>query len=116
MKKLSEYTGEEAMSVMTRIMASVTPFVKDSEIMDIWKNKTVMEGFAAIESKYPKEYCQFLAAYANMDVKDFDAVTSMQVIATILRDPLMLSFFVLPGQKTEKESSGSATESSEEQA
>lgn len=113
MKKLSEYKGEEAIDIMTEIMPLLAVLVTDAEIKDIWTTKSMAEGFKAMHRKYPEQYHELLVTYSRKPAEEFTTIDVARIINTIATDPVMLSFFVLPGQKPDEESSGSATENSE---
>ena len=119
MKKLNEYSGEEALDIIVDIMDAVVPFMKDNEVMDAWRNKTVVSGFKISKEKYPEEFKNFIKAYGKFtdeEMKHMSAITVMQIFSSIMTDPIMMSFFASPSRKKDKESSGSATANTEAEA
>ena len=116
MKKLSEYEGDEAIDVIVDVMDAIVPFLKDKEVMSAWRDKNVIAGFKASRKKYPAEFKEFLSAYSRIPVDEMQQLTSVKVLdlyASIMSDPIMMSFFASQSRKKDKGSFGSATESSE---
>ena len=118
MKKLADYQGDEAIDIVFDITEAIVPFVKDKDVMKIWKEHSILEGFKAAKDKYPEGFKKMLAIYSNIPIEEFNptAVEVTLLLSTIVTDPIMLSFFASPKQTKGKKSSTSATANSEAKA
>ena len=115
MKKLADYAGDEALDVIVDVMDAIVPLLKDEEVMSAWRDKNVIAGFKMSRKKYPEEFKAFLSAYSRIpaDEMDLTAVQVLDMYASIMSDPIMMSFFASPSRKKGKKSFGSATENTE---
>ena len=119
MKKLAEYTGEDALDIVMSIVSKITPFVKDEEVMQTWKTESVSAGFSKAREKHPDEFMEFISCYSGKsanEIKEMNMGQIMELYAAMLTDSILLSFFASPSQKKAKKLSGSATATSKAKA
>lgn len=116
MKKLSDYTGEEAIDLWADLMDPAATILADKEIAAIMKSKVApIRIVHKILKTHKKEAIQILTRIDDTPVNGLNAVTRLlALIGELMEDETAKGFFGMQGQKTDSTSSGSGTESTEE--
>ena len=113
--KLSEYQGEAALDLLADLIEPAGEIMSDKEIGEVFKeNKFKAIGLAIKNHK--KAVMQILATMDGVPVEEYKCnVFSLPVkILELLNDPEMIRLFQYQGQTGDANSSGSASENTEE--
>ena len=113
--KLSEYQGEAALDILADLIEPAGEIMSDKQIGDVFKeNKFKAIGIAIKNHK--KAVMQILATMDGVPVDEYKCnVFSLPVkILEILNDPDLVQLFTYQGQTGDANSSGSASENTEE--
>lgn len=116
--KLSEYKGEQALDILADIVEPAAAILADKELAELSKSgvariklvkpiiknhkKEVIEILAILEGEEPEQYAEKVNIF-----------TLPAKLLELLNDPELVNLFTWQGQKTENETSGSATENTE---
>lgn len=117
--KLSEVKGERALDILADIIEPAAAIIMDKELSDLAKSgapkinlvkpiiknhkREVIEIMATLEGENPEQYAEKINVF-----------TLPAQLLEILNDPELVNLFTWQGQKTENETSGSATENTED--
>ena len=113
--KLSEYQGEAALDLLADLIEPAGEIMSDKQIGDIFKENRFKAIGLAIKN-HKKAVMQILATMDGVPVDEYKCnVFSLPVkILEILNDPDMIQLFQYQGQTGDANSSGSASENTEE--
>ena len=113
--KLSEYQGEAALDILADLIEPAGEIMSDKEIGDVFKKNRFKAIGLAIRN-HKKAVIQIMATMDGVPVNEYKCnVFSLPVkILEILNDPDMIQLFQYQGQTGDANSSGSASENTEE--
>ena len=113
--KLSEYQGEAALDLLADLIEPAGEIMSDKEIGDVFKKNRFKAIGLAIKN-HKKAVMQILATMDGVPVDEYKCnVFSLPVkILELLNDPEMIRLFQYQGQTGDANSSGSASENTEE--
>ena len=113
--KLSEYQGEAALDLLADLIEPAGEIMSDKQIGDIFKENRFKAIGLAIKN-HKKAVMQILATMDGVPVDEYKCnVFSLPVkILELLNDPEMIRLFQYQGQTGDANSSGSASENTEE--
>ena len=113
--KLSEYQGEAALDLLADLIEPAGEIMSDKEIGEVFKENRFKAIGQAIK-KHKKAVMQILATMDGVPVDEYKCnVFSLPVkILELLNDPEMIQLFQYQGQTGDANSSGSASENTEE--
>ena len=113
--KLSEYHGEAALDILADLIEPAGEIMSDKEIGDVFKENRFKAIGLAIKN-HKKAVMQILATMDGVPVDEYKCnVFSLPVkILELLNDPEMIQLFQYQGQTGDANSSGSASENTEE--
>ena len=113
--KLSEYQGEAALDILADLIEPAGEIMSDKEIGEVFKENRFKAIGLAIKN-HKKAVMQILAALDGVPVEEYKCnVFSLPVkILELLNDPEMIQLFQYQGQTGDANSSGSASENTEE--
>lgn len=116
MKKLSEYKNEEALDILAELIEPCISIFGDKEIINGLRNRQI-SSVKLIIKNYKKEILTILATLEGVPVDEYECsiVTLPTTIMGMLNDPDLMAFFNSQGLEMVETSSGSATESTEEE-
>ena len=113
--KLSEYQGEAALDLLADLIEPAGEIMSDKEIGEVFKKNRFKAIGMAIRN-HKKAVMQILATMDGVPVDEYKCnVFSLPVkILELLNDPEMIRLFHYQGQTGDANSSGSASENTEE--
>ena len=113
--KLSEYQGEAALDILADLIEPAGEIMSDKEIGDVFKKNRFKAIGLAIRN-HKKAVMQILATMDGVPVEEYKCnVFSLPVkILELLNDPDIVQLFQYQGQTGDANSSGSASENTEE--
>ena len=113
--KLSEYQGEAALDILADLIEPAGEIMSDKEIGEVFKQNRFKAIGMAIKN-HKKAVMQILATMDGVPVDEYKCnVFSLPVkILEILNDPDLVQLFTYQGQTGDANSSGSASENTEE--
>ena len=122
MKKLSDYTGSEAIEIWGKLLVPISDIVvaiqKDAKIKEemTLKNGSQLELISRLMVHFSKEISTILLL---VDDTPIDAINmlprTISIFGEMMKNPSIASFLTLvPQEKTENEFTGSVTENTEE--
>ena len=113
--KLSEYQGEAALDLLADLIEPAGEIMSDKEIGEVFKKNRFRAIGLAIKN-HKKAVMQILATMDGVPVDEYKCnVFSLPVkILELLNDPEMIQLFQYQGQTGDANSSGSASENTEE--
>ena len=113
--KLSEYQGEAALDLLADLIEPAGEIMSDKQIGDIFKENRFKAIGLAIKN-HKRAVMQILATMDGVPVEEYKCnVFSLPVkILELLNDPEMIQLFQYQGQTGDANSSGSASENTEE--
>lgn len=122
--KISDFKGEKALDFIGDIIEPASKIFSDDVVRSLFtpEKNGEKKSKAAIAKHICKEYSteviEVLAAMGGVTPEEYSGnpLTILKQVFEILNDPDLMSVFTSSEQKTEKKSSGSAAESSEETA
>lgn len=120
--KISDFKGEKAIDFIGDIIEPAAKIFSDEVVRGLFapEKNGEKKSKAAIAKHICKEYSteviEVLAAMNEVSPDEYNGnpITVLTQVFEILNDPDLMSVFISSEQKTEKKSSGSAAESSEE--
>ena len=113
--KLSEYQGEAALDLLADLIEPAGEIMSDKQIGDIFKENRFKAIGLAIKN-HKRAVMQILATMDGVPVEEYKCnVFSLPVkILELLNDPEMIQLFQYQGQTGDANSSGSASENTED--
>lgn len=119
MKKLSDYTGKEAIELWADIFEPLSVILNDSDMKDDMTKKSIslMEEAKVVMKKYPNEIYEIIKRIdPEGDINGANVFTKVAVLLAELRYGDRVSAFFSSAEQeiSENESSGSATENTED--
>lgn len=114
--KLSEIKGEKALDVLADLIEPASEIMTDKMVVATAKSGQKMRAIKLAIKNHKKAVIEILAALdgaEDVDSYEVNVLTLPVKFVEIFNDPDVMSLFTLQGQKTEKTSSGSATENTE---
>lgn len=113
--KLSEYQGEAALDILADLIEPAGEIMSDKQIGDIFKENRFKAIGLAIKN-HKRAVMQILATMDGVPVEEYKCnVFSLPVkILELLNDQEMIQLFQYQGQTGDANSSGSASENTEE--
>ena len=114
--KLSEYKNEEALEVLADIVEPAVDIFSDKELIEIIKAENKGKAISYALKEHKKSVLEILAAMERKPVSEYECsvLTLPTKILEILNDKELVSFFSSQLPMEAKTSSGSATETIEE--
>lgn len=114
MRRLSDYEGEAAIDIWAEIIEYVSVIFADPEVKKHAKDSKI--GFAkTILKLHKKEVCDILLTIDPTPINGINIISrTVGLLNELGADPAVKDFFAMQGQKETKESSGSATVTTEE--
>lgn len=117
--KLSEYRGEKALDILADLIEPAAAIMSDKRISDLAKSgKPVTTLVKPLIKGHKKEVIEIMAVLEGETTEKYkekvNIFTLPAKLLEILNDKELMSLFTLQGQKTDETTSGSATESTEE--
>lgn len=122
MKRLSDYTGEEAIDLWADIMDSVAVVLQDQKLKEYTKenyDQLAESHFVGLAKEmiktHKKEVCDILLRIDDTPINGFNVIVRLvEIFSEVMDNPELKAFFVGQGQNVIKGHSGSATENTEE--
>lgn len=118
MKKLSDYTGEQAVELWAEIMPMIGSVISDGTVKEIiQQGGTALELAGGILGVKAKEVAGILTAIDPTPVSGLNIIGRLvSLITEVSSDPALADFFALTGgsEKTPNIYGGSATENTED--
>lgn len=113
--KLSEYQDEAALDLLADLIEPAGEIMSDKEIGDVFKENRFKAIRLAIKN-HKNAVMQILATMDGVPVDEYKcSVFSLPVkILELLNDPALIQLFTYQGQTGDANSSGSASENTEE--
>ncbi len=113
--KLSEYQGEAALDLLADLIEPAGEIMSDKEIGEVF-NKNRFKAIGLAIRNHKKAVMQILATMDGVPVDEYKCnVFSLPVkILELLNDPEMIRLFQYQGQTGDANSSGSASENTED--
>ena len=113
--KLSEYHGEDALDILDDLIEPAGEIMSDKEIGEVFKENRFRAIGLAIKN-HKKAVMQILATMDGVPVEEYKcSVFTLPVkILELLNDPDIVQLFTYQGQTGDANSSGSASENTEE--
>ena len=113
--KLSEYQGEAALDILADLIEPASEIMSDKEIGEVFKQNRFKAIGLAIKN-HKKAVMQILATMDGIPVDEYkcNVFTLPVKILELLNDPEMIQLFQYQGQTGDANSSGSASENTEE--
>lgn len=113
--KLSEYQGEAALDILADLIDPVGEIMTDKEIGEVFK-KNRFKAIGLAIKKHKKAVIQIMATMDGVPVEEYkcNVFTLPVKILELLNDPDIVQLFTYQGQTGGANSSGSASENTEE--
>ena len=113
--KLSEYHGEAALDILADLIEPVGEIMSDKEIGEVFKKNRFKAIGLAIKN-HKKAVMQIMAVLDGVPVDEYkcNVFTLPAKILELLNDPELIQLFTYQGQTGDANSSGSASENTEE--
>ena len=113
--KLSEYQGEEALDLLADLIEPAGEIMSDKEIGDLFKKNRFKAIGLAIKN-HKKAVMQIMATMDGVPVDEYkcNVFTLPVKILELLNDSELIRLFTYQGQTGDANSSGSASENTEE--
>jgi hypothetical protein len=115
--KLSEIKGEQALDVLADIIEPASEIMSDKLVSAAAKSGQQVKAIKLAIKGHKRALIEIMAALDGAEVDEYEVnvLTLPAKLLEILNDPMVMSLFTSQGQKTEKTSSGSATENIEDE-
>ena len=113
--KLSEYQGEAALDILADLIEPAGEIMTDKEIGDVFKKNRFRAIGLAIKN-HKKAVMQIMSTIDGVPVEEYkcNVFTLPVKILELLNDPDIVQLFTYQGQTGDANSSGSASENTEE--
>ena len=113
--KLSEYQGEDALDVLADLIEPAGEIMSDKQIGDVFKENRFRAIGLAIKN-HKKAVMQIMATMDGVPVEEYkcNVLTLPVKILELLNEPELVQLFTYQGQTGDADSSGSASENTEE--
>ena len=113
--KLFEYQGEAALDILADLIEPAGEIMSDKEIGEVFKKNRFKAIGLAIKN-HKKAVMQILATMDGVPVEEYkcNVFTLPVKILELLNDPALVHLFTFQGQTGDANSSGSASENTEE--
>ena len=113
--KLSEYQGEAALDILADLIEPAGEIMSDKEIGEVFKKNRFKAIGLAIKN-HKKAVMQIMAVLDGVPVDEYkcNVFTLPAKILELLNDPDLIQLFTYQGQTGDANSSGSASENTEE--
>lgn len=113
--KLSEYQGEAALDILADLIEPAGEIMTDKEIGEVFKKNRFRAIGLAIKN-HKKDVMQIMATIDGVPVEEYkcNVFTLPVKILELLNDPDIVQLFTYQGQTGDANSSGSASENTEE--
>lgn len=113
--KLSEYKDEAALDLLAELIAPASEIFSDAAVRAAVESDNKAGAVSLAIKKHKKAVMAILAALDGVPVEDFhcNVLTLPLKLIELLDDPETMRLFTSAGQREEKPSSGSPTESTE---
>ena len=113
--KLSEYQGEAALDILADLIEPAGEIMSDKEIGDVFKENRFKAIGLAIRN-HKKAVMQIMSTMDGVPVEEYkcNVLTLPVKILELLNDPDIVQLFTYQGQTGDANSSGSASENTEE--
>ena len=113
--KLSEYQGEAALDILADLIEPVGEIMSDKEIGEVFNGNRFKAIGLAIKN-HKKAVMQIMATVDGVPVDEYkcNVFTLPIKILELLNDPDIIQLFTYQGQTGDANSSGSASENTEE--
>lgn len=117
MKTLSDYTNEDAIDVLADIIEPASIIFQDKNLQMLSKQGNLLKLARAAMKWHKREVLEILARIDGEDIETY-RVTAPQIIVklmSILQNKDLMYFFGFADQREKEDSSGSATENTQEE-
>ena len=113
--KLSEYQGEAALDILADLIEPAGEIMSDKEIGEVFKENRFKAIGLAIKN-HKKSVMQIMATIDGVPVEEYkcNVFTLPATILELLNDSELIQLFTYQGQTGDANSSGSASENTEE--
>lgn len=114
--KLSEIKGEQALDVLADLIEPASEIMTDEVVRACARSGNKLKAIKMAIKNHKRAVIAILAALdgvEDVDSYEVNVLTLPAKFVEIFNDPDVMSLFTSQGQKTEKTSSGSATENTE---
>ena len=113
--KLSEYQGESALDILADLIEPAGEIMSDKEIGEVFK-KNRFKAIGLAIKKHKKAVIQIMATMDGVPVAEYkcNVFTLPMKILEMLNDQALIQLFTYQGQTGDANSSGSASENTEE--
>ena len=113
--KLSEYQGEAALDILADLIEPAGEIMSDKQIGDVFKENRFKAIGLAIKN-HKRAVMQILATMDGVSVDEYkcNVFTLPATILELLNDSELIQLFTYQGQTGDANSSGSASENTEE--
>ena len=117
MKKLSDFKDEKAIVVVAQLLEPIMTIVTNPENCKFKDEQNGFKMFSGFLANSPKAMMQIFAILSEQDPASYhcDGAEAMTNILIMANDPIIMGLFLSQSQTGDAKSSGSATESTEEQ-
>lgn len=120
MKKLSDFKDEQALDLLAEIFEPAVNVMSDDEFLKAWDRGKRMEAVKAAIKNHKSDVMKVLAAMEGVPVDEYHCniftlpIRLGEIIGEIMKEPELMAFFTPQGRKKSETTSGSVTESTEE--
>ena len=112
---LSEVKGKDALNLLADILDPIVEISTDPEVEKVYRSGKNMDVIKTIIKLHADEILYVMAKLDGQNPETYEpSLAEIPVkLITLFNDPAFVQFFPSRGQKTDKTSSGSATENTE---
>lgn len=116
MKKLSDFTDDEALDLFAELIEPVANIFGDKKISKNFRKNNLIEVVKLAVKGYKKDLIHIMALLEGVPVEEYhcNVVSLPKTFLMVLNDPVFKDFFSTQGEKDTEKPFGSATETTEE--
>ena len=117
MRSLTEIKGDDALELIADLLEPVTEITADEKVKNAYQSENIGSAIKVAIKEHKTAVIAILAALNECDVKDYNPSVAQIVkdALAVVNDRALLDLFTYPNQKSEENTSGSVSESSEEE-
>lgn len=118
MKSLSEYKDEEALDLLADIIEPVSEIMGDKAVAENLRSNNKGKAIKLAIKNHKKSVIEVMAILEGVSVSEYhcNLLTLPLLLLKVLNDPELVSFFSSQAEIISQNTSGSATESTEDEA